>query len=254
MRGFGFLAVAFLVGLAAPARAEPRRVEFPARDGTMLSGLVVRPGEGRFPGVVALHGCGGLLTGSGKLKARESDWAKRLSAAGYAVLFPDSFNPRGVKSVCSLTERPVLPERERVRDAYDALQWFQKQDYVRADRVALLGWSHGAMNRAVDDGGEKAPGRPVGLERDFVGAVAFYPGCAQVGRELPVTSRRRRCFCNWGRTDEWDSRRALPEAGGVDPASPRPGGGGRFVSARPSWLRPAGGWRGARGGGAEFDL
>lgn len=203
MRGSGLLAVAFLVGLIAPARAEPRRVEFPARDGAMLSGVVVLPeGEGRFPGVVALHGCGGLLTASGRLKARESDWAKRLSAAGYAVFFPDSFNPRGVESVCSLVERPVLPERERVRDAYDALNWFQKQDYVRADRIALLGWSHGAMT-ALWTMARSSPGRPADLTWDYVGAVVFYPGCAQVGREIPDYVAAAPMLLQLGEADEW---------------------------------------------------
>ncbi len=212
---------ALIACLLFSAAAVADEVRFPSRDGTPLSGLLFLPeGTGPFPGVVALHGCSGLLTASGRLKAREKDWADRLTAAGYAVLFPDSFNPRGVKSVCSLTERPVLPERERVRDAYDALQWLQGRREVRADRVALLGWSHGAMT-ALWTMAQKSPGRPAALARDFVGAVAFYPGCAKIGREMPDYAGVAPMLWQLGAADEWTP--AAPCLKLAEAARQRPG-------------------------------
>ncbi len=180
-----------------------REVRFPACDGTPLSGIVAFPeGEGPFPGLIALHGCSGLWTESHRLKSREADWAKRLTGAGYAVFFPDSFSARGVRSICSKVDRPILPERERVRDAYDALLWFQGQPEVRADRVALLGWSHGAMT-TLWAMATQSPGRPDGLSQDFVGAVAFYPGCAQIGRERPNYAAAAPMLWQLGAEDDW---------------------------------------------------
>lgn len=200
------IVLAVLGGLLAtvPARAAVGvKVAIPGRGGVTLSGLAFYPeGEGPFPGIVALHGCGGLLTKSGRLLSRETDWADRLVAAGYAVVFPDSFNPRGYASVCDLRERPVLPERERVRDAYDTLAWFEKNPRVRPDAIALMGWSHGAMTglwvMATD-----SPGRIAGLPHDFAGAVLFYPGCAQAARQRPTYGSIAPMLMQLGAEDQW---------------------------------------------------
>jgi len=181
MRRLG-LAVLLSVVFSAPARAEMREVALPTRDGPSLRAVLITPeGPGPFPAIVALHGCGGLWTKAGKMRARETSWAKRWTDAGYAALLPDSFTARGETSVCGQIERPILPERERVRDAYDALVWLQAQRFVKPDRVALFGWSHGGMTTLWSIAAA-SPGRPAGLAHDFVGAVAFYPGCVQIGK------------------------------------------------------------------------
>jgi dienelactone hydrolase len=90
------IAAFMVIGAMQAALAAPERVEFPSADGTRIVGLVFKPaGAGPFPALVLLHGCGGLFNQSGELTRRESDWADRLVAAGYAVVFPDSFNRRG---------------------------------------------------------------------------------------------------------------------------------------------------------------
>jgi len=214
-------ALAALVLLPSAARAEMSAVRIPVRGGGTISGLFSLPeGEGPFPGIVALHGCGGLSTRKGRLHAREADWAKRLNAAGYAVLFPDSFTARGYASVCSLRDRPILPERERVRDAYDALAWLQARPEVRPGRIALFGWSHGAMT-ALWTMSRTSPGRPAGLKTDFIGAVAFYPGCTQVRREVSNYGVIAPTLFQLGAADEW-----TPAAPCVDlarEAAARPG-------------------------------
>ncbi|WP_337997214.1 dienelactone hydrolase family protein [Oleispirillum naphthae] len=210
-----------LLALPAAARAEMEKVGIPLRTGGEISGLFSLPqGQGPFPGIVALHGCGGLLTKKGKLHARETDWAKRLNAAGYAVLFPDSFTARGYASVCSLRDRPVLPERERVRDAYDALAWLQARAEVQPRRIALFGWSHGAMT-ALWAMAKASPGRPAGLTDDFIGAVAFYPGCAQVYRDEKDYGVIAPVLFQLGAADEWTP--AAPCVKLAEEAAARPG-------------------------------
>lgn len=176
-------------------------IALPTRDGLELRAMLAKPeGAGPFPAIVALHGCGGLWAKSGKMRARETDWARRFNAAGWAVVFPDSFTARGYESVCHERERPILPERERVRDAFDALAWLQTQSFAKPERIAVFGWSHGAMTTLWTIA-SASPGRPAGLAHDFVGAVAFYPGCVQVGRT--AFTARAPLLVEIGAEDTW---------------------------------------------------
>src|SRR4051794_36604010 len=65
------------------------------KDGARLKGFVYRPaGKGPFPAIVAMHSCDGLGSADSPVAARYSDWGERLAAAGFVVLFPDSFASR----------------------------------------------------------------------------------------------------------------------------------------------------------------
>ncbi len=159
----------------------PEIVQIPANgaagDPISLTAYLLRPpGAGPFPAVVALHGCGGLFGQRGTLTARHREWGERLAAAGYAVLFPDSFTPRGVSEICTRHgSNGILPERERARDAFTALRWLRTQAFVRADAVGVLGWSNGGSTvlGAVD---VHQPAREAATT-PWRFAVAFYPGC-----------------------------------------------------------------------------
>ena len=141
------------------------------------------------PAIVALHGCGGLLTRSGRIQKRELDWAERFAAAGYVVLFPDSFNPRGFRQVCNLggAERTIHPG-DRAYDAVAAYAWLTQQAFVDGRHIALIGWSNGGSTvlRAV------ATVRAL-EEARFSTAIAFYPGCRPMAESrrwqprLPLT-------------------------------------------------------------------
>ncbi|NTV56888.1 MAG: prolyl oligopeptidase family serine peptidase, partial [Deltaproteobacteria bacterium] len=134
------------------AESGPERVQFPSNDAdltggspTIIDGYLFKPeGQGPFPALVALHGCSGLFTTSGRFQRRDLDWAKRLQSLGYVVLFPDSLTPRGVQEICTRKDiGGAMPFRERPRDARGALRWLQSQPFVRKDRIGLLGWSNG---------------------------------------------------------------------------------------------------------------
>jgi dienelactone hydrolase len=187
------------LGIAAP---EPIRsvVRYPSRDGDLFGGRatiieaeVYRPqGVGPFPVVVALHDCMGLYGPSGKINSHMRDWAERLVGQGYAVLMPDSFNPRGVPENCDRDTELIRPGVERARDAAASLDWVQEQSWAAADRVGLVGWANGgttAMTFATSDGRlQRRPG-----EADFRIVVAFYPNCAALSHapgwrlDLPLT-------------------------------------------------------------------
>ncbi|MDZ4165408.1 MAG: dienelactone hydrolase family protein [Smithellaceae bacterium] len=141
----------------------------------------------RLPAVVALHGCGGMYstakTKRDLLSLRHQMMADLLVAEGYAVLFPDSFRSRGFEEICTIeNKKRTLTQEHRRLDAQGALAWLQRRADVLPERVALLGWSHGASavlatinakEPAVAGWQDRAPPLPY-----FRAAVAFYPGCS----------------------------------------------------------------------------
>jgi dienelactone hydrolase len=155
-------------------------VHFPSLDDqhTMLDAYLFQPdGGGRHPAVVFLHGCGGVLNGNGQINGRETDWADRLNTLGYVVLMVNSLTPRHHGETCSAGGADPAIVRARPKDAYAALGWLQGQDFVRGDRIAVMGWSQGGGGVLYAVGTPSAS-RPAGLgrERDFRAGVAFYPG------------------------------------------------------------------------------
>jgi dienelactone hydrolase len=173
-----YLAFAAIVLSSAGAAAQ-QAVHFPSLDGaTTLDGYLFRTaGEGRHPALVFLHGCGGLIgRTSGRINTRESDWAMRFTAAGYSVLMVDSLTPRQHGEMCSVQGFDASLYRRRPMDAYGALAYLQAQDFVRGDRVGVVGWSQGG-GVILFSIGVPSLGRPAGLApaSDFKAAVAFYP-------------------------------------------------------------------------------
>jgi dienelactone hydrolase len=178
MRSVAAIAVLTLL-LAGPAvQAAPpvslQEVDIPARGMTLRGELYKPDGEGPFPAVIALHGCGGLTDHSEPVLSRYRDWAEQLVKNGTAVLLPDSYGSRGLGPQCRVKERRLTARRERVADILAARQWLMQQPWVARDRVSLIGWANGAsaLLWAV---------RPqlgsLGTGPDFRSAIAFYPDC-----------------------------------------------------------------------------
>jgi dienelactone hydrolase len=182
------------------------RVELPSGDVRLRAMLYKPAGAGPFPAVVALHTCDGLGDGEA-IDARYSEWGEHLAAAGFAVLFPDSFGSRGVTGQCSQRQRPVRASQTRINDARAARDWLQGQPWVIADRVSLLGWSHGAttalwtIRRRGNSGDRRHP--------DFRAAVALYPNCERAGSF--AWSARVPTLILIGRADDWTSASACEQ-------------------------------------------
>ena len=163
--------------MAVPAAAQTfERIEIAATTDqpfTLAVYLARGVGEGPRPVIVALHGCDGLLMNTGELGTRAKDWAARWTAAGYTVLFPESFRSRGLGPQCRvpLVERKAQP-RERARDVVRAADWLAGQPNIAADRMALVGWSHGGSTVLATVARERPAPRT-----EFKTAIAFYPGC-----------------------------------------------------------------------------
>src|SRR5215813_10780201 len=106
--------LAVVLPAAAAPVAAPHDVEI-ADGGMTLHAQLYKPdGDGPFPTVIALHGCGGLAGRSEPVLPRYRDWAEQLLKEGKAVLLPDSYGSRGFGPQCR--ERKVHARRERVED------------------------------------------------------------------------------------------------------------------------------------------
>lgn len=160
------------------------------RPATLLDGYLFRPaGEGPHPALVFLHGCGGLLSRDGVIRARETDWGARFTALGYVVLMVDSLTPRKHGEMCSQSGFKLPIYLDRPKDLYAALRYLQSQPYVRPDRIGVMGWSQGGGTILLGIRAESL-GRPAELPQgDFRVAVAFYPGsCRDTAHRVRWTS------------------------------------------------------------------
>jgi dienelactone hydrolase len=173
-------AITMMTLVAAPVAAEvapspaPHQVDIPLAGGVLHAQLFKPDGDGPFPTVIALHGCGGLAGHSEPVLPRYRDWAEQLLKGGAAVLLPDSYGSRELGPQCRVKERRVLARRERVADIMASRQWLLQQPWAAHDRISLLGWANGAsaLLWAVRP---QLSSRNAGP--DFRSAIAFYPDC-----------------------------------------------------------------------------
>ena len=123
-----------------------------------------------MPAVVLLHGSSGVL------EARETAYARQLAAQGVAALVVDSFGPRRDLATGYVDRLLAITESMLAADAYAALAWLSARPEIDPARVALIGFSYGALAAvyAVNDGVARA--LALGPQR-FAGHVAYYAPC-----------------------------------------------------------------------------
>ena len=172
------IAIAFVLLFATDASAQS--VHFPSvavgntPAGPEISGWLYRPGgAGPYAGIVLAHTCAGV-------NDHTTVWGKLLASWGYVVVAPDSFGPRGERSVCGRGN--VVNGSMRVADVAGALDFLNAQPFVRRGDLGLIGHSHGGWTtmRAV----QKSYGLAA---RGLKAAVAYYPECSpQFDRDVAV--------------------------------------------------------------------
>ncbi|WP_424630452.1 dienelactone hydrolase family protein [Bradyrhizobium sp. SYSU BS000235] len=150
---------------------------FPDKAQTGAAGLerrmtLMKPeGDGPFPAIVMVHQCAGL-NGAVMANAREA------VAQNYVVLMIDSLTPRGVTTVCYGPKNGVNFFRG-VRDALQAAEHLRNQPYVDKARIALVGFSWGAMVGLMTASQHYASAALVNAT-PFAAVVSFYPGCFKI--------------------------------------------------------------------------
>lgn len=136
----------------APPSATPEELSVTLR----AHDEILRPeGAGPFPVVLLVPGCPGP-------RSFHRSWAEAFVDAGFAAVILDSFTGRGLAPSCDDARRWGSG---RAGDVLVTLADLRGRSFVDAERLALIGWSHGA--RAVSDAiAHGAAGRPPsGLSR-----------------------------------------------------------------------------------------
>jgi dienelactone hydrolase len=175
---FASLAVAALIlAPATTAVAETVAFEVPYHERKIkIEGEFKKPsrGEGPFAVVIGLHACDGPTNYSTNF------WLATLAAQGYATYLPDSFRPRGHVDVCRFP--PLVTVAERAQDALVAAATLAARADVRADKIAILGVSHGgsgALRISREDASTALLRQKLAdAGGKIVAVVSIYGGCA----------------------------------------------------------------------------
>ncbi len=179
-----------LHGLAAPSGVE--RVTFTSADSSVsapIPATVFRPpGDGPFPGLVALHGCNGIGPST-------VEWAQWLQNQGYAVILPDSLSPRHLGTTCGTN---ALTFAAQARDGLGALAFLRGRPDVNAAKVGVIGWSHGGAATLISASARFIHGNhPEG--GGYQAAIALYPNC----RAFQEGNLATPLFMLLGSADDW---------------------------------------------------
>jgi dienelactone hydrolase len=171
-----FASARYLVGSLQIRLASERgeTIERPPAD--IIQGYLSKPaGDGPFPAIVHLHGCGGLTA-----ERRERD-AAQFTSWGYVTLEVDSFARRGIKDTC--LDEPAPP---RQGDALGALMYLSTLSYVDSKRIAVVGYSQGGGVALRIASAQPARLFDVPPDLRFKAVVAYYPECGAAMDKLAV--------------------------------------------------------------------
>lgn len=122
------------------------------------------------PAVVMLHGSGGIQD------ARELTYGRQLALMGVATLVIDVFGARRERWTNFIERLLAVTETMMMADAYAALDWLATRPEIDARRVALMGFSYGAMASTYAAYDQAARALAPGARR-FAAHIAFYGPC-----------------------------------------------------------------------------
>ena len=166
------VAVAFALLFLGSVANAGQMTTIPATAGTpAFPAYVAQPAGGAVaPGVLVLHGCEGF----GRDFAGIADW---LSSHGYVAVAIDSLAPTGKRSACS---DPGTGARTEAADGIAALAWMRAQSFIDPNRLAIVGFSMGALATLDVVDSRAVAAAPAGLRV----AVTYYPPCS--GRDAAI--------------------------------------------------------------------
>ncbi|GLR65548.1 hydrolase [Acidocella aquatica] len=198
-------AAVLFCGLSGPAQAQEQvgfqaSDPFTANEVTLTAELNKPLGNGPFPAVVVMHGCGGWQPAVLYSLDLLSEY---LSEHGYVVLDVDSFGPRNLSGdeMCASNAQLRQALVYRAHDAFDAMRYLRAQPFVQPQDIFLMGQSNGGSValEAADASDLKSLNGPGA----FRGVVAYYPWCG-VYSQRPVDLASPLLIFNGG-ADNWVS-------------------------------------------------
>ncbi len=146
-------------------------IAFPSLDGAVtVRGKLSQPaGSSPLPAVVLLAPCYGIAPFI-------NEWARWLKTQGYVALVVDSYAPRHSREACL---GPPPSVEDVAHDAIAAVAFLKTLPSVDGERIAIMGWSHGASAALKVD----TLKRESGLQ-GIKSLIAFYPGCDELDPDL----------------------------------------------------------------------
>ena len=182
------LMAAWALSACASLPPDVQTIQFASRDAVFLDDLMAggandpatsRPITGYLllppyeiarpvPAAVILHSSGGP-------SALEWNMARALGTIGIASLVVDSFGPRGISH--SGQDQTRITEATIMADAFNGLALLAKDSRIRADRIAVIGFSKGAAVALYSATAEIAQAVGRAQAPRFAAHLAYYPWC-----------------------------------------------------------------------------
>jgi dienelactone hydrolase len=141
-----------------------------------------RLASAKAPAVVLLHGSSGVQG------ARELTYARQFAAMGIGALVVDAFAARRERGTGFIDRLLNITESMMLADAYAGLGWLAARPEIDAQRVAVVGFSYGALVSIL--AAQEQVARlfsPDGLR--FAGHAAYYAPCIAAFDEPAATGR-----------------------------------------------------------------
>jgi dienelactone hydrolase len=160
---------------------------------TIVAGELRIPKRGtdKLPAIILVHGSGGINDSL-------DDWARELNGIGLAVFVLDSFAGRGI--VSTVTDQSQLDHLAMMVDTYRALGVLAQHPRIDAARIAVIGFSKGAV-AAVYSSARRFR-KQFGGTNEFAAHIGIYAPCNTAFRDdSKVTGKPIRLF--HGTTDDW---------------------------------------------------
>lgn len=156
-------------------------------------------GDGPFPAVVLMHGCGGWQPA---VRHAMRAYADYLVGHGFVVLDLDSFGPRNIGGgkVCESIKSQQDALDYRTSDAYDALKYLRGLSYVDGSNVFLMGQSNGGSVAINVAKGDIPPGTKA-VDGGYRAVAAYYPWCGSFGGRRVELESPLMVFA--GTDDDW---------------------------------------------------
>ena len=125
--------------------------------------------SGKVPAVIILHGAGGVDDFYFEI-------ADILNGMGIASFIVDSFENRGIVFGVEILKKVFHSYSTRISDAYAALKLLSSHPKIDRNRIAVMGFSHGARV-ALFVAAENISKSFYKGELQFAASIAYYPNC-----------------------------------------------------------------------------
>ena len=181
-----FESAPYILGQIQQRQARERGETSSQPSDTIEAYLSKPDGNGPFPAIVFLHGCGGL---SESTRHRVADV---MTGWGYVTLAVDSLATRGIKHACD----QLMPRRQG--DAWGALHYLSGLGFVDPEQIALVGSSQGGIVGLQLASTHDVELFAVPEGPKFKALVAYYPMCVFASDQLTIPA-----IVLIGELDDW---------------------------------------------------